>query len=299
MNFSGHARAALACWSRPCATSPTGRRQLMLVSEDQAISASRQRMCRRWASTRSRQALTDPQVVKRVQVITERLVAQDPDAAGQREVAVERRSSTSRRPSMPGAWRRAMASTGPDHQGGSTTTNWPMVMGHEIAHALAITRRAHVEPRWRTNAAILTAGLLSHPGQTMALAATAATSRSSCRTTALERGRPDRIELAARRAMTACGRELWQKMGKVGAAPAEFLSTHPSDATRQQRTPAPVAADDAVLPGARSATRAPVAHGAGGVADHSVRPYERGGPPRRQSRRCVPTSVRSPHGTAS
>lgn len=60
-----------------CATSPTGRRQLMLVSEQQAISSSRQAYVQEMNKyQQAGQLVTDPQVLKRVRVITERLVAQ-------------------------------------------------------------------------------------------------------------------------------------------------------------------------------------------------------------------------------
>ena len=60
-----------------CATSPTGRRQLMLVSEEQAISASRQAYVQEMGKyQQAGKLVTDPQVLRRVRVITERLVAQ-------------------------------------------------------------------------------------------------------------------------------------------------------------------------------------------------------------------------------
>jgi predicted Zn-dependent protease len=60
-----------------CATSPTGRRQLMLVSEDQAISASRQAYVQNMGQLKSEGKLvTDPKLLARVERITERLVAQ-------------------------------------------------------------------------------------------------------------------------------------------------------------------------------------------------------------------------------
>jgi len=69
--------AALALLVAACATSPTGRRQLMLVSEDPAISASRQAYVQEMGKyQKAGKLVTDPQVIKRVQVITERLVAQ-------------------------------------------------------------------------------------------------------------------------------------------------------------------------------------------------------------------------------
>ena len=60
-----------------CATSPTGRKQLMLVSEQQAISASRQAYVQEIGKAKQEGKLvTDPRLLKRVEVITARLVAQ-------------------------------------------------------------------------------------------------------------------------------------------------------------------------------------------------------------------------------
>jgi len=60
-----------------CATSPTGRKQLMLVSEQQAISSSRQAYAQEMGKYQKEDKLvTDPRVLERVRVITGRLVAQ-------------------------------------------------------------------------------------------------------------------------------------------------------------------------------------------------------------------------------
>ena len=60
-----------------CATSPTGRKQLMLVSEETAISSSRQAYAQEMGKYQKEGKLvTDPRALKRVNVITERLVAQ-------------------------------------------------------------------------------------------------------------------------------------------------------------------------------------------------------------------------------
>src|SRR5512137_1902287 len=60
-----------------CATSPTGRKQLMLVSEQQAISASRQAYVQEIGKAKQDGKLvTDPRLLNRIEVITERLVAQ-------------------------------------------------------------------------------------------------------------------------------------------------------------------------------------------------------------------------------
>jgi predicted Zn-dependent protease len=266
---------AVAVLVAACATSPTGRRQLMLVSEDQAISASRQAYAQEMGKyQKAGKLVTDPQLIKRVQVITERLVAQAivmrPDSA-QWAWSVQVIDD----PKNVNAWcmagGRMAIYTGLIIKLDPTDDELAQVMGHEIAHALANHTAERMSTAMAANAAILAAGLLSdQPGQTMALAATAATVAIKLPNSRTSENEADRIgiELAAkagydpRAAVT-----LWQKMGKVGGdAPPEFLSTHPSDTTRQQRLGAlaPQMMPYYQAPGARP--RAPVRMGPAGVA---------------------------------
>ena len=60
-----------------CATSPTGRRQLMLVSEDSAIASSAQAYVQEVGKLKKEGKLSsDKALIQRVNSITERLVAQ-------------------------------------------------------------------------------------------------------------------------------------------------------------------------------------------------------------------------------
>jgi predicted Zn-dependent protease len=236
--------AALALLVAACATSPTGRKQLMLVSEDQAISSSRQAYAQEMGKYQKEGKLvTDPQVLKRVAVITERLVAQAvkmrPDSAQwQWSVQVIDEPKTVNAWCMAGG--RMAIYTGLIKQVDPTDDELAQVMGHEIAHALANHTAERMSTAMAANAGIIAAGLLSDkPGQTMVLAAAAATVAIKLPNSRTSENEADQIgiELAAkagydpRAAVT-----LWQKMAKVGGgSPPEFMSTHPSDETRQQR----------------------------------------------------------------
>jgi len=227
-----------------CATSPTGRKQLMLVSESQAISASRQAYAQEMGKYQKEGKLvTDPRVLKRVSVITERLVAQAvkmrPDSAKwEWSVQVIDDPKTVNAWCMAGG--RMAIYTGLILKVDPTDDELAQVMGHEIAHALANHTAERMSTAMAANAGIIAAGLMSDkPGQAMAMAAAAATVAIKLPNSRTSENEADQIgiELAAkagydpRAAIT-----LWQKMAKVGGgAPPEFLSTHPSDATRQQR----------------------------------------------------------------
>jgi predicted Zn-dependent protease len=224
-----------------CATSPTGRRQLMLVSEDYAISASRE------AYTQTLKPLAaegkvdnDPALTSRVTLITERLVAQ----------AVKMRPETARwdwsikvidDPKVVNAWCMAGGKmaiyTGLIEQVQPTDDEIAQVMGHEIAHALANHQAEKMSVALATSVGVVAVGAASdRPGVAMsgaALAAMMAVKLPNSRTAETEADRIG-IELAAkagydpRAAVT-----LWEKMEKVGGAqPPEFLSTHPAPQTR-------------------------------------------------------------------
>jgi predicted Zn-dependent protease len=187
--------------------------------------------------------VSDPKLLRRVQVITERLVAQ----------AVKMRPDSARwewsvqvidEPKTVNAWcmagGRMAIYTGLILKVDPTDDELAQVMGHEIAHALANHTAERMSTAMAANAGIIAAGLMSdRPGQAMALAAAAATVAIKLPNSRTSENEADQIgiELAAkagydpRAAIT-----LWQKMAKVGGgAPPEFLSTHPSDETRQQR----------------------------------------------------------------
>ena len=235
---------ALVLLVAACATSPTGRKQLMLVSEEQAISSSRQAYAQEMGKYQKEGKLvTDPGVLKRVNVITGRLVAQ----------AVKMRPDSSKwlwsvqvidDPKTVNAWcmagGRMALYTGLIIKVDPTDDELAQVMGHEIAHALANHTAERMSTAMAANAGILAAGILSDkPGQAMAVTAAAATVAIKLPNSRTAENEADQIgiELAARAGYDPrAAVTLWQKMGKVGgSAPPEFLSTHPSDATRQNR----------------------------------------------------------------
>ena len=236
---------ALATMLAACATSPTGRTQLMLVSEQQAIGASRQAYVQEMDKYRKAGKLvTDPRLLKRVEVITERLVAQAvtmrPDSARwEWSVQVIDEPKTVNAWCMAGG--RMAIYTGLIQKVDPTDDELAQVMGHEIAHALANHTAERMSVAMASQAGVLAAGILldQSPSSMAATAAAAqlAVNLPNSRTAETEADRIG-IELAAkagydpRAAVT-----LWRKMGAVGGgkAPPQFLSTHPDDSQRQQR----------------------------------------------------------------
>ncbi len=263
---------ALVLLVAACATSPTGRRQLMLVSEEQAISSSRQAYAQEMGKYQKEGKLvTDPRVLKRVSVITERLVAQAvkmrPDSAKwQWSVQVIDDPKTVNAWCMAGG--RMALYTGLIMKVDPTDDELAQVMGHEIAHALANHTAERMSTAMAANAGILAAGIMSdNPGQAMAMTAAAATVAIKLPNSRAAENEADQIgiELAARAGYDPrAAVTLWQKMAKVGgSAPPEFLSTHPSDATRTGAPRCTRAEDDAVLPGGGCAPDVSGAHGTG------------------------------------
>lgn len=236
--------AVLALLVTACATSPTGRKQLMLVSEQQAISASRQAYAQEMGRySKQGKLVTDPKLLDRVRRITEKLVAQ----------AVKMRPETAQwqwsmqvidDPKTVNAWcmagGRMALYTGLILKVDPTDDELAQVIGHEIAHALANHTAERMSTAMAANAGIIAAGLMSdNPGQAMALAAAAATVAVKLPNSRTSENEADQIgiELAAKAGFDPrAAATLWQKMAKAGgSAPPEFLSTHPSDTTRQQR----------------------------------------------------------------
>ena len=239
------ATIALGALLAACATSPTGRTQLMLVSEQQAISSSRQAYLQEMSKYKKEGKLvTDPRLLARVERITSRLVAQAiltrPDSA-KWEWSVE----VIDEPKQVNAWcmagGRMAIYTGLIRQVDPTDDELAQVMGHEISHALANHTAERMSVVMAGQAGVLAAGILSDkPVQSMAIAAAAAKLAVELPNSRAAENEADEIgiKLAAqagydpRAAVT-----LWQKMGKVGdgKAPPTWISTHPSDAQRQQR----------------------------------------------------------------
>jgi predicted Zn-dependent protease len=227
-----------------CATSPTGRRQLMLVSEDSAISASKEayvEMLKPYAQ--KGKINNDPALVKRVDTIAGRLIAQ----------AIKMRPETKSwdwsikiidDPEVVNAW--AMAGgkmalyTGLIDKIKPTDAELAQVLGHEIAHALAKHSAEKMSIAMASSIGVLAVGVAAdNKGLALggaALAAALAVEKPNSRAAESEADRIG-IELAAkagydpRAAIT-----LWQKMAKVGGqGPPQFLSTHPSPANREKK----------------------------------------------------------------
>jgi predicted Zn-dependent protease len=225
-----------------CATSPTGRKQLMLISPNQAISASRSAYVEQMRAFDEKGLISDDKaLVDRVNKITGRLVAQ----------AIEMRPGTSEwewsvevidEPDTVNAWcmagGRMAIYTGLIEQTKATDDEIAQVMGHEIAHALADHTAERMSVAMATSVGALAVGIATKDDRVMTGASAAALLAINLPNSRASETEADRIgiELAAKAGYDPhAAASLWKKMAEVGGGgPPQFLSTHPAPGNRQQ-----------------------------------------------------------------
>lgn len=226
-----------------CATSPTGRHQLLLVSEESAIVSSREAYLTTVRELDDAGKLENNWVTnKRVNVITGRLITEAirmrPDTANWEWSVVVIDD-----PAEVNAWcmagGRMAIYTGLIKQLKPTDDELAQVMAHEISHALAKHTAEKMSMQIATSVGVAAVGIAAdNSGAALtgtALAAMLAVNLPNSR--AAEREADEMgIELAARAGFNpAAAASLWEKMAALNkSAPPQFLSTHPSPGNRQQ-----------------------------------------------------------------
>ncbi len=226
-----------------CATSPTGRRQLMLVSEQQAISESAQAYVQTMVPLEKQGKInSDPALTARVERITGRLVTEAikmrPDSADWKwSMKIIDDPETVNAWCMAGG--RMALYTGLVQKVQPSDDELAQVIGHEIAHALANHTAEKMSVAMASSIGVLAVAIATDrrgAGVTAAAAAALAVTLPNSRTAETEADRIG-IELAAKAGYDPrAAATLWHKMGEAGgSAPPQFLSTHPSSENRAQR----------------------------------------------------------------
>jgi len=227
-----------------CATSPTGRRQLMLVSEDTAIASSAEAYVQEVGKLKQEGKLSDDRaLIQRINSITERLVAQAiimrPDSAKWSwSVAVIEDPETVNAWCMAGG--RMAIYTGLIEQIEPSDDEIAQVMGHEIGHALANHTAEKMSVAMASSVGVIAVGIAAdNKGAAMAGAAAAAALAVTLPNSRTAETEADRIgiELAAKAGYDpAAAVTLWRKMNNLpGGQPPQFLSTHPNPENREQK----------------------------------------------------------------
>jgi predicted Zn-dependent protease len=236
------AMAVAGCQNAPV----TGRNQLMLVPESQAISASTDAYAQVLAPIRKAGKVNDDAAMKqRVDAITSRLVAQAvkyrPETAGwDWQVAVIDDPKTLNAWCMAGG--KMAIYTGIITQLSLSDDEIAQIMGHEIAHALAKHSAERMSTAMASQAVLQIGAVLlgTSTSSQMALqaAAVATTVGVQLPNSRAQESEADRIgiELAARAGYDPhAAPKLWEKMlAATGAkGQSDFLSTHPQNEKRQ------------------------------------------------------------------
>ncbi len=224
-----------------CATTLTGRNQLMIVSPNSAIVESQ----KAYASTvgeldQNDQLVTDPAWVKRIETITGRLVTEaiklDPDTKDwDWSVAIIDDPDTLNAWCMAGG--RMAIYTGIVTQLNLNDDEIAQIMGHEISHALANHTAERMSRAVLMNGTLAaTAVVTDNNGYVLtgtAMAAKVALELPNSRTAESEADEIG-IELATRAGYNPdAAVSLWKKMAEAGGGGGpEFLSTHPSPDNR-------------------------------------------------------------------
>ena len=231
-----------------CESNPiTGRSQLMIVPESMAVSESAAAYGQMMGELgKKKQIEANSARAQKVRDITDHLVAQAiklrPDSAGWKwEVQVINDPKTVNAFCMAGGKMAIYA--GMWDKLNASDDEIAMVMGHEISHALA----GHTQERMSvamtsqvlaTGVAIAISSSESTRGLALTgaqLAAVYAVQLPNSRTSESEADEIG-IQLAARAGYDPkAAVTLWEKMGKLGGTPPEFLSTHPSPENRAAR----------------------------------------------------------------
>jgi len=231
-----------------CQTNPiTGRKQLMLVPEDTAISESKQAYSALLQPlAKEGKVDSNPATVARVREITGRLIAQ----------AVKYRPETQNwewsvkvidDPKTVNAWCMAGGKmaiyTGLLQQIQPTDDELAQVMGHEISHALAKHSAEQMSRALAMQAGLGALAITQQNSQYGNLTLTAAQAAAivglqlpNSRTAESEADRIG-IELAAKAGYDPhAAVTLWEKMAKVGGGSSrnDFLSTHPAPVKRME-----------------------------------------------------------------
>jgi predicted Zn-dependent protease len=225
-----------------CATSPTGRSQLLLISPESAIVESRVA----YLSTvdelnKENKLLDDPAMADKVRTITGRLVteavAQYPRTADwEWSVAIIDDPETVNAWCMAGG--RMAVYTGLFEKLKLTDAEFAQIMGHEISHALANHTAERMSRSMATTIGVIAVGVAADNHAVAlggaALAAKLALELPNSRVAESEADEIG-IELATRAGYDPdAAVTLWQKMGSLGGSKQpEFLSTHPAPANRE------------------------------------------------------------------
>ena len=231
-----------------CETNPvTGRQQLMLVSEDVAITESKQAYAAMLQPLEKKgQIDNNPAVSSRVRTITGKLIAQAikyrPETQSwEWSVKVIDDAKTVNAWCMAGG--RMAIYTGLIDQLKATDDELAQVMGHEISHALA---KHTAERMSRAMAMQMGLGVLAATQQSSRYGDLTLTGAQMAAVVALElpnsreaETEADRIgiELAAKAGYDPkAAISLWDKMAKVGGGSSsfDFLSTHPAPQKRME-----------------------------------------------------------------
>lgn len=240
----GTAAALLAA----CAANPiTGRSQLLLVSEEQAIGSSAAAYAGMIGDLEKKKQIESGTArAAKVKQIVDRLVVEAvklrPDAAGWKwEVKVIDDPKTVNAFAMAGG--KTAIYTGMWEKLEASDDEIAQVMGHEIGHAIASHTRERMSVALATRvatsaAAIAVSGDSQHSEHVLTgleLASVVAITLPNSREAETEADAIG-IELAARAGYDPrAAVTLWEKMAKLGGGTPEFLSTHPAPERRKER----------------------------------------------------------------
>lgn len=234
---------ALLAFVTACVTSPTGRRQLMIVSPEVAIAESANAYVQTVRELdNDDKLLDDPELARRVEEITGRVVASAvqryPHTADwQWSVALIDDPETVNAWCMAGG--RMAVYSGLIERLALTDDEFAHIMGHEASHAIANHTAERMSLALLTQLGIAVAardGDENNPAalSAAALAAQVAITLPNSRTAESEADRMG-MELAVRAGYDPAGAvSVWSKMEALGESrPPQFLSSHPSPDDRR------------------------------------------------------------------